>query len=93
MDKDTQKIVSDAEEIKNTIGTKGWSLVYAKLQEKILDLQNINNIDEDNVAVDLKARIMASKLLFEWAKNDVYGAIEQTATTLVPQAEPYIGRE
>lgn len=72
-----QKQLTDAEEVESMLQSKGWAVVKAKLDEKILDLQNIHNLDEENLATDLKARVVAVKTLFEWVKNDVYGFVEQ----------------
>lgn len=94
LDPESQKQLTDAEEVQLMLNSKGWAIAKQKLDEKILDLQNIANLDEQNLAVDLKARIMASKILFEWAKNDVYGFVHQVNTNLSsPQENPeYIGR-
>lgn len=75
----------EAQHIQNLIESDGWKIVEQKVRDRILDLQNINNIDEANLAVDLKARIMASKLLFDWLKSDVYGAVEQASAAVTPK--------
>lgn len=80
VDNETKKELSDVEHIRLMTETKGWQLAYAALTNKILDLQNINNVDVTNVdtmVIDLKARKMAAEMLFDWAKSGIYGRIEQ----------------
>ena len=60
--------------------SRGWSYVKAKFDEQILDLQNINNIDTTDPAtmqVEIRARVLAFKLLYDFLKQDVYGFVEQ----------------
>lgn len=74
------QLKSDAEEIEAMLHTRGWQLVRAKLDEEILDLQNINNIDTSDPAtmqIDLRGRVLAFRLLVDFLKNDVYGFVEQ----------------
>lgn len=89
-DAETQKNLTDAEKVLLTLGSEGWAIIKAKLDEKILDLQNINNLDfttEQSVLFDLKARKMAADLLFNWLKIDVYGFVEQQRAAAA-KAEP-----
>lgn len=82
LEPDTQKVLTDGEEVFNTTQSKGWGVMKGKLDARILDLQNINNLDftsQDSVLFDLKARKMAADLLFAWLKQDVYGFIEQAS--------------
>lgn len=101
IDKDTKKELSEGEHIRMMTESEGWRIVYAKLQDKILDLQNINNIDDstpENALADMKARKMAAVTLFAWAKEDVYGRVEQSQTaqdalTDKGTQHQFIGRE
>lgn len=80
LDAETSKILSDGEEVGNLINSRGWAIVKTKLDEKILDLQNINNLDTsvpDTLTQQLLGRKLASELLFNWLKNDVIGFAEQ----------------
>lgn len=95
LDEESQRQLTDSEEVARMLQSAGWQIVKNKLDEKILDLQNIENLDESNLAVDLKARIMASKILFAWVKGDVYGFVEQAEANLrKPEDAPddYISR-
>lgn len=79
-DKDTEKVLSDAENLRLMTESEGWKIAYASLSERILDLQNINNVDDssiENAIHDMKARKAAAAILFEWVKKDVYGKVEQ----------------
>lgn len=76
---------TDADEVLLMLSSRGWGVVKGKLDAKILDLQNINNIDVasvENMVADIKARKMAADLLFEFLKQDVYGFVEQQTTSV-----------
>lgn len=99
LDAETQKQLTDAEEVANLLESKGWGVIKPKLDALILDLQNIANIDMANVdtlATQLAARRMATDLIYGWLKRDVYGFVEQAqanAPTPDKQDESYIVRE
>lgn len=85
MDKETAEIMSDAEEIRATTTGRGWEIIKGKLDGRVLDLQNINNLDTENIdtiGTQIAARKMASDLIYEWLKIDVYGAIEARDTNI-----------
>lgn len=80
LDADTQEVLSDTDELVNLTNSKGWAIAKSKLDQRILDLQNINNIDltkPETLAIQLAARKLASDLLFEWLQGDIYGVISQ----------------
>lgn len=80
-DKETQEVLSDGEELTNMAKSRGWGLARGMLADKILDLQNIHNVDDasiDNLVVDIKARKAAAAILYEWLKT-VEGRVEQHA--------------
>lgn len=80
IDKDTQQILTDADHVKGLLGSDGWRVIKSKLDERILDLQNINNLDLADVATlpaQLAARKMAVDQIWDWLKKDVYGFVEQ----------------
>ena len=79
MDAETKQILTDAEEIRAMTSGTGWKIVKAKLDERVIDLQNINNLDVENIdtiGAQIVARKMASDLIYEWLKSDVFGAVE-----------------
>ena len=80
MDSETQKLQTDADKVIGMLNSDGWQVIHAKLNERIIDLQNINNIDTSDPATlgaQVAARILASQLLFDFLKKDVYGFVEQ----------------
>lgn len=81
VDKDTQKQLTDGEELQRMTESRGWGIARQKLVEMILDLQNIHNLDEgnasiDNVVVDIKSRKAAVAIMHAWLK-DIEGSVEQ----------------
>jgi hypothetical protein len=97
LDEDTAKIVTEAEHVKSMLNSIGWGVVFEKLQARLLDLQNINNLDTSNIneiAGQIAARKMAVELIYEWLRQDVHGSQEYPSFTpgsIVPEEE-YIGR-
>lgn len=90
-DAETAQSLTEADKVLPTLESGGWRVIKAKLDEKILDLQNINNLDftsEQTVLFDLKARKMAADLLYEWLKNDVYGFVEQQSIASEAMRDP-----
>jgi len=98
MDKETAQIMTDGEEIRAMTEGKGWDLVHGKLKLRVIDLQNINNLDTEKletIATQIAARKMASDLIYEWLKIDVYGAIEARDTNIqnpLPTEDTYMDR-
>lgn len=79
-DRETQEILTDADHVKALIGSDGWKIVKAKLDQRVLDLQNINNLDLtkiETLAAQLAARKMAVDEIWAWLKGDIYGFVEQ----------------
>ena len=72
MDNETKEIVTEAKVIKDLLSHDGWPIARTKLTDKILDLVNIENVDDssmEKMAIDLKARKLASVILFDWLKS------------------------
>jgi hypothetical protein len=72
-------IALEATKITTITGHENWPVVRAKLTDRILDLQNAFNIlDTDPTAmiVDLKARKLATALMFDWLR-DIEGTVAQ----------------
>ena len=90
MDKESTKILTEADFIEAMIASDGWKLVKAKLDNRILDLQNINNLDMSDVntlPAQLASRKMTADYLFSWLKEDIYGFIEQQRAVMERQTE------
>lgn len=99
-DKETKEILSEADHVKAMLGSDGWKSVKGKLDVRILDLQNINNLDTTDVSTlgqQLAARKMAVDIIFTWLKADVYGFVEQQESNnqkLIDEGvENFIGRQ
>lgn len=87
LDAETQKQLTDGEEVRNLLGSKGWGVIKPKLDARILDLQNIHNLDDDKpetLSIQLAARKLAVDLIFGWLKGDVYGMVEQAEGNAPP---------
>lgn len=100
MDKETQEILSEADHVKSMLNSKGWKSVYGKLQNRIMDLQNIANLDmtkPDTLAIQLASRTMAVSYIMDWLKLDVTGFVEQqesnNAKLIDKGIESFIDRE
>lgn len=90
LDPETKQLINDAEHVENMLQSQGWSIIKGKLDAKILDLQNINNIDlekPETLAIQLAGRKMASDLLFAWLGGDVYGFAEQQRANNIQKPE------
>lgn len=93
LDADTRKELSDGEEVANLLTSRGWNVIKDKLDQRILDLQNINNLDlekPDTLPIQLAARKMAVDEIWAWLKGDVYGYAEQqlqNAASFIDQKE------
>lgn len=90
VDNETKVELTAAEHIRQMTESEGWAIVYAKLTDKILDLQNINNVDDsspEKAIADMKARKMAAGILFQWAKQEVYGRLEAQTNTQAALAD------
>lgn len=99
-DKETLQILTEADHVRSMTESEGWKSVKGKLDAKILDLQNINNLDLVDVTTlptQLAARKMAVDIIWSWLKGDVYGFIEQQEANNQKEKdkeqENFIGRE
>jgi hypothetical protein len=97
-DVETAKILTEADHVKSLLDSQGWQSIYSKLSQRILDLQNINNLDltdPTTLSTQLAARKMAVEHIWEWLKNDVFGFVEQqesNAQKLQEKPEEFIDR-
>lgn len=88
LDPETKQLLTDADHLRLMVESAGWRLAKAKLDARIIDLQNINNLD---VAMPLEPQILGRKMaadeMFAWLKADIYGFIEQQDTANQHQRE------
>lgn len=92
LDPETSRIKAIADALKSLTQNEGWPIARDRLTTKILDLQNAFSIEgktADEMFVDLRARKIASTILFEWLK-DIEGTVDQTQTNLPNKKELYI---
>lgn len=99
LDKETQQNMTELEQLTAMLNSSGWAICKKRFDEKVFDLQNIFNVDDEDPAkasVELRARKMASKLLFDWMKQDIYGFVEQQeqakSSLMDARIESYIER-
>jgi len=97
-DKDTQEILTEADHVKYMTESDGWKSVKGKLDQKILDLQNMANLDRTKpLEAQIDGRMMAADIFFQWLKNDIYGFVEQQEANnqkmLDKNVDDFIGRE
>lgn len=91
----TDQIIGIQKRLNGLVGHEGWSIAREKLIERIQDLQNAFNIEDktaDEMLVDLKARKIATTILWDWLQ-DVEGTAKQLeSNTLTLTKEDYIVR-
>lgn len=99
-DKETKQILTEADYVKSLLMSDGWKSIYGKLQNRLLDLQNIHNLDmskPETLPIQLASRTMAVQVIWDWLKQDVTGFVEQqennTAKLVDKGIESFIGRE
>lgn len=93
-DKDTQEILTEADHVKAMTESDGWKSVKGKLDQKILDLQNMANLDRAKpLEAQIDGRMMAAEIFFNWLRDDIYGFVEQQEANNRPKPvenEPFI---
>ncbi len=85
LDKDTQKVLSEGEQIANLVQSDGWRLVRMRLFNKITDLNSVLGITgktNEEILRELGVRQEAVKTLFDWLRE-----IEGTAAGHQTNAE------
>lgn len=69
MDKETQQILSDDEEVLNLVKSTGWSIIRKDLINEVTELSNIFNLEDTNPEIMMKklaACQMATEILLNW---------------------------
>lgn len=96
-DPEEKKLLTQADHVANMLGSEGWTYARDRFNEKIMDLQNIHNIDmekPDTLNIQLAARVLAVKEMMVWM-NGLYGFVEQqvgNANKLKKQVDPIFDR-
>lgn len=96
MDAETKTILDSQQQVAAFVKSEGWGSVREKLTNKIIDLQNAFNIedkDAEKMLIDLRARKMATEMLFGWLQ-EIEGTNDQyNANKLTLNSKPYMVRE
>lgn len=93
MDKETKEILSDADHVQALLDSDGWKIIKPKFDARVLDMQNIANLDmskPEMLAIQLQARLMASKEMADWYLKDVVGFVEQQKANVSKQIDEQI---
>ena len=93
MDKDTQKILGEQKQVAKLTETEGWNIARNKLVEKVLDLQNAFNINDGNaeqLLIDIRARKLATSILYDWLKEIEGTKDEYDTNKSTLKGKPYI---
>ena len=80
LDADTKKELSDGEEVANLLQSRGWGIIHAKFVQRVMDLQNLANLDlekPETLNIQVAARLMAAQEMGDWYNKDVVGFVEQ----------------
>lgn len=71
-DLETQKVLTEGEQIRNLVRDGGWGLAKQRLTDKLIDLQSVNNIDTDDpnkLILDIQTRKGVIAIVLEWLKE------------------------
>lgn len=94
MDKETQKQISDADRIRQTLETPGWEIIEKKLDDIILTVTDIRNLEgktKEERLDELEKKEAAVSLLEHWVSSVKGDAINaQQMKPKEDEEEPYI---
>ena len=90
MDKEEGEQLTEAQHVESLLNSEGWKSIYGKLSTRLLDLQNISNLDmtkPETLSIQLASRKMAVDEIWAWLKADVFGFVEAAKTNTGKLAE------
>lgn len=93
IDKETEQLKAIGKALKEMCDTDGWKIARDRITEKILSLQNAFDIEESNpeeMVRELKARKIATQILFDWLKTDIEGEVAALEINLPNEKNSYI---
>lgn len=97
LDKETSDIIRSEKQIEELLRHEGWVIVKDVFDKKILDLESILHIDTkmkaEQIAVDVKARTIAMKILMDWMIEIVGMAENSKITDQISKRESLIYRQ
>lgn len=84
MDKETKKILDEGKVLKEFISHEGYAIAKTKLFNRvsgIIDIHTMNmNLAPEQLAIELKARQLASQTILDWIRIDIEGTVQQAET-------------
>lgn len=84
MDKETKKILDEGKVLKEFISHEGYAIAKAKLFNRVSGIIDIHTMDMEQppqqLAVELKARKLASQIILDWFRIDIEGTVQQAET-------------
>lgn len=68
MDKETEKLITEADKMQHFIVTEGWKLARALIEKKIADLENVSTMylegrTNDEIAKELRERQSVAEIM------------------------------
>lgn len=79
IDTETQKVLSEGDQLKYLTEQSGWGIVKRKLMDKIMDLGSVLGLDSTDphkLAIEIAARQLATKILIDWF-GEIEGKVDQ----------------
>lgn len=84
MDKETKKILEEGKTLKEFIEHEGYKIAKSKLFNRVSALIDIHtmdmNVTPEQLAIELKARKLASQTILDWIRIDIEGTVQQAET-------------
>lgn len=70
--------------MKEFISHEGYAIAKAKLFSRVSELIDIHtmdmNVSPEQLAIELKARKLASQIILDWIRIDIEGTVQQAET-------------
>jgi len=84
MDKETKKILDEGKTLKDFMSHEGYGIAKSKLINRVSEIIDIHtmdmNVSPEQLAIELKARKLASQLVLDWIRIDIEGTVQQAET-------------
>jgi ribosomal protein S8 len=100
MDKETKQVATEASILDELVQHEGYKIFKTKMLQKVSYLIDITTIDMEvepsQLAIELKAREKASKIILDLIRIEIEGTIQQAKTNTQPftlKENDYIIRE
>lgn len=93
IDPETEYLKTIGKALKEMTETDGWGIARDRLTDKIISLQNAFDISDstpEEMVRELKARKIATQILFDWLKTDIEGEVASLEINLPKKESSYI---